>query len=256
MLLPKQEKFDPETYDMDFGLYYRTRKIPDLPQESFLQEGEKPVVYKCEDLELSYQYYSSNWWLCIGYSSFEWGVDQPMGNVAFALENLCKKKGAKIAIVQKTYANDPYYITRNNTSTETKSIQDDDGHFHSYQVTTTTPYEVAVDRFLYSTYLFVKIPEEYRVNYVPGFSISDLSQEDINTYFQNTGVKIITVFNNTPAYLANLHSDDIILEINGKKIIDSTTFFDIQSKANNGDTWKIKVLSRGEEKNISLVIEK
>ncbi len=59
----------------------------------------------------------------------------------------------------------------------------------------------------------------------------------------------------SPADKAGLVENDIILEINGQKISEDNSLADIVKNLNVGDTVKLKIYHKGEEKTVSAVLE-
>lgn len=59
---------------------------------------------------------------------------------------------------------------------------------------------------------------------------------------------------NSPADKAGITEDDIILEVNGIKVEEQNTLFDILKNYNPEDTVSLKIFSKGKEKTISVVL--
>ena len=72
-------------------------------------------------------------------------------------------------------------------------------------------------------------------------------------YKQNTGCLIDIVYKNSAAYFANLCHGDIITRINGSDIFTAEDFYRFRKNAETGDTWKIKIVRDGAEKEITLI---
>ena len=221
-----------------------------FPQNAYLKEGEEPVLMRTSDLEAKYREISSRWYWCIGHSSFN-GPNYSDKAVYRNINKLSKEIKAKVAIWSKSYTN-----TRSGVysfpQTNYNSYVDGYGLHRTYTTTSYSTYSYSVDRYDYSAYFFIPIPEKYRMQYAPGFTIANLSQQDRDTYKQNTGCIIITVFENTVAYYANIFHGDIITEINGRKIYSKADFFDIKDASNISDTWKMIIIRNGRPHKISL----
>lgn len=65
----------------------------------------------------------------------------------------------------------------------------------------------------------------------------------------------LAVVPGSPADKAGIAPNDIILELDGKKINQSNSLLDLLSNYNVGDTVKLKILHRGEEKEVQVVLE-
>ena len=103
--------------------------------------------------------------------------------------------------------------------------------------------------------MFVTIPDDYKLIYMPGFSATDLTEHDRELYKQNTGCLINIVYKNTATYNANLFHGDIITNINGKKIYSTDDFFEYKKNSKIGDKWIMSIVRNGMEKKIELIFK-
>ncbi|MCI6187269.1 MAG: PDZ domain-containing protein [Spirochaetia bacterium] len=221
-----------------------------FPEESYLKDQEIPEIIQTSDLDSKFREVSSNWYWCIGYSGFN-GAELDNSEITQALTNLCNEKKAKIAIWSKEYTdtrNGVYSVPQTNYHSYTNSS----GYLSSYTTTTYSTHSYSVQRYDFSSYLFVSIPDEYKIIYIPGFSTCDLTEHDREIYKQNTGCLINIVYKNTTAYYANLFHGDIITNINGTKILSANDFSEFRKNAEFGDKWKITIVRNGIEKIIEL----
>ena len=222
-----------------------------FPEEAYLKEGETPNIIQTSDLDSKFREISSQWYWCIGYSGFN-GAELSNSEIETALNKLSKEKKAKIAIWSKEYTD-----TRNGVyslpHTNYHSYRNSWGYTSSYTTTTYSTHSYSVQRYDFSSYLFVSIPDEYKIIYIPGFSTADLSERDRELYKQNTGCLVNIVYKNTTAYYANLFHGDIITEINGTKIYSSSDFLEFKRKSNIGDKWNMKIVRNGTVKEVDLI---
>lgn len=221
-----------------------------FPEASYLKVGEEPEIIAVNDLDAKYWELSSDWNRCIGYTKFN-GTQYPIEEINATLKDLCKKNGAKIAIWTKDYSGS----TISNLPIPYTTVHTYGGPFGSVSTYTTTGITTQTytsQRYDYFAYLFISIPEENRIEYAPGFSISELSNEDRNQYKQNTGCLISTVYNKTPAYYANLFHGDIITNINGTKIYSVEDYLNFLETAQIGDVWNITIVRNGMEKTVQV----
>ncbi|MGI5060616.1 PDZ domain-containing protein [Treponema denticola] len=224
-----------------------------FPPEAYLNEGETPIIIEVSDLNSKFREISSNWYWCIGYSGFN-GAELDSSEINTALENLCKEKKAKIAIWSKAYTdtrNGVYSIPHTNYHSYINSY----GYISSYTSTSYSTQSYSVRRYDFSSYLFVTIPDDYKLIYMPGFSATDLTEHDRELYKQNTGCLINIVYKNTAAYNANLFHGDIITNINGKKIYSTHDFFEYKKNSKIGDKWIMSIVRNGMEKKIELIFK-
>lgn len=222
-----------------------------FPQEAYLKGDNLPSIIQTSDLNGKFREISSQWYWYIGNSGFN-GAELSNSEVEEALTILSKEKRAKIAIWSKDYTdtrNGVYSLPHTNYHSYTNSL----GYANYYTTTTYSTHSYSVQRYDFTSYLFIAIPDDYKIIYIPGFSAVNLLDSDRETYKQNTGCLINIVYKNTTAYYANLFHGDIITEINGTKIYSAEDFFEYRKNANIGDNWKMIIIRNGIEKEINLV---
>lgn len=214
-----------------------------FPSEAYLKDGETPAIISTSDLESKYREIASNWFWCIGYSGFN-GPDLHSYEIRDDLVRLGKRTRAKVIAWSKKYTD-----TRSGAytlpNTKYHSYIDFYGNYHSYTTTSYSTYSYSVQRYDYSAYLFVPIPREYRKQYAPGFSVSNLSQKDRERYQRNTGCLVNIVYKNSIAYYANILHGDVITQINDKRIYSVDDFFAVRSKSRKGDLWDMTIIRNG-----------
>lgn len=115
--------------------------------------------------------------------------------------------------------------------TDRHTYTDSYGYTQSITTTSYTTHSYSVDRFNYSIYLFIPIPQKYRIQYVPGINV---------------------VYKDTPAFYANLQHGDVIIKINEKRIYSKDDFFYMRDASKIGDTWKMTIIRNGKKKNVVL----
>lgn len=221
-----------------------------FPQQSYLQAGETPQIIKTQNIESQKRELLSNWYWCIGYSGFN-GKEYDDYDIKESLKSLSETHRAKIAIWSKTYTN-----TKNGTytipHTNYNYYVDAYGTTHSTTTTTYSTHSYSVDRYNYSAYLFIPMPEESKKLYTPGFAVTYLSQQDQDTYKQNTGCLIYVVYRYTEAFYANLSYGDIITQINGYPIYSVEDYVRFRRHAKIGDIWDMTIIKNGKEKHTRL----
>ena len=246
--------FFPSCVTTEFKDFYSPWYEDDyFPTDAYLKVGDSPDIIETSDLNIKFREISSNWYWCIGSSGFN-GVELSSSEINTALENLCNEKKAKLAIWSKQYTdtrNGVYSVPYSNYY----SYINPSGYISSYTKTSYSTYSYSVKRYDFSSYLFVSIPEEYKIIYIPGFSATDLTESQREVYKQNTGCLINIVYKNIPAYFANLFHGDIIKNINGKDILSADDFFEYKKKSNIGDKWLLTIIRNGTEKKAEVVFE-
>ena len=72
----------------------------------------------------------------------------------------------------------------------------------------------------------------------------------------STGIIVKKVYPNSPASKYGLKNNDVILELNGKRVTSAGTFIGELAAKRIGETVNLKVYSNGKEKNINITLEK
>jgi len=114
--------------------------------------------------------------------------------------------------------------------------------------TVTVPYTRYYDNFNQWAVYMVKSNRIHKL----GLVMRDFSPEERAGFGRNTGAFIDTVLNNSPAFLADIVSGNILIAINGEKVnnagqaktmIDNLSF--------GGETIVLRVIKNGEQKDIT-----
>ena len=114
--------------------------------------------------------------------------------------------------------------------------------------TVTVPYMRQYNNFDQWAVYMVKSNEVHKL----GILIRDLSQQERSIFKRNTGTVIDVVLTNSPAYLADIIQGDVLLAINGEKIIDSPHAGKIITEREfGGQTIVLTMIKDGVEKDIT-----
>lgn len=221
-----------------------------FPEEAYLQNGQEIKIYHVKNVDEEFREVASYWYWCIGYSGFN-GSAINNDEINTAIKKLCEKERATIAIWSANYTdtrNGSYSVPHINYHYYTNAY----GSTSSYTTTSFANYSYSIQRYDYSAYLFIRIPQSRRLAYTPGIAVSDLTQHDREFYKQNTGALINIVYKNTTAYYANLIHGDIITNINGKRINSPEDYFDVLEKSKIGDIWNITFVRNGQERHVEI----
>ena len=74
------------------------------------------------------------------------------------------------------------------------------------------------DFYFYEAYFLKSITPSNKIQYLLGLDVKELDYEDRLRLSRNTGVVITNVYENSPAFFANLSVDHIITAVNGKTV--------------------------------------
>lgn len=87
-----------------------------------------------------------------------------------------------------------------------------------------------------------------------GVSVTDVSAEAIS-YGLPAGAAVLAVNDNSPAQKAGLEESDIITNVNGEEITKANDLTAVVKRASAGDKLTLKVYSKGEYKQLEIVVE-
>ncbi len=227
--------------------YTEVQPIESVPEECRLAENETPKVFYSDDIQSDLYFMRSNYFQVIGHSSWN-GTADAGGEEAFLSDiiSLCKEKGAKTAIYSEKYTdtrNEIYSIPLTNNHYYT----DSNGYMRSYSTTSFMTNSYSVNRYDYDVYFFVPYSESYIKAPKIGIEFRNLDSADRIKLQRNTGVFVDVVYENSPAFFANLSRGDVIIEINGENILNAEIYNSVSSKLSANDSVEIKYIRNGKE---------
>tara|TARA_R110002072_G_C7832012_1_gene524243 strand:- start:71 stop:898 length:828 start_codon:yes stop_codon:yes gene_type:complete len=213
--------------------YYDVNTINEIEK---LAPNEEPKVYSSNDFNKDIYTLRSRNYILLGYSSFNGGY-QDIENAKKHAKNI----GATVVLAKSKYTN-------TQTSTSTLILPDNKTTYHNgtvnsnsshsnvygqnvgstsstgiYSGSSTTygtkaiPYTTNQRRYDQQAYYFVKSTKKLKF----GLGNDDLPQDLRLKLQRNTGSIISIVFENSPAFYANLFPGDVIISIDGVNIINA-----------------------------------
>ncbi|MDO5772810.1 MAG: PDZ domain-containing protein [Spirochaetales bacterium] len=229
--------------------YTEVQSIESVPEDCRLAENEVPKVFYSDDIQSDLYFVRSNYFQVIGYSAWN-GPDEIGAGGEDCLQNeivsFCKGKGAKAAIYSKRYTdtrNGVYSVPLVNNHYYT----DSNGYMRSYSTTSFMTNSYSVNRYNYDVYFFVPYSQSYIKAPKIGIEFRNLDSADRIKLQRNTGICIDIVYENSPAFFANLSRGDVIIEINGTNILNTDTYLSVSSKLSANDSVEIKYIRNGKE---------
>ena len=229
--------------------FYPWYKDNVFPPEAYLKDNEEPVIAGPANLNAKFREITSHWYWCVGQTSFS-GEYSSYQEVQERLANICRRYKLKIAIWDETLVD---------TEHETITLPHRDHHsfyahgqYHSFTTKSYRTYSFDIDTYAYHAFFFIPIPKKHRMQYAPGFSVTNLTPKDRETFKQNTGSLITVVYDKTVAFYANLFPGDIITQINGKTIYTTKDLFDVRDASKIGDIWDIIFVRNGQLYRVTL----
>lgn len=240
-------------------------KNPPVPTTDliYLDQNEKPQIFSTNDLQRDVKIARSKYWLPIGYSSF----NGPMGTQDQLLSQ-AQALGAPMVLVTSQFTENrtittPLFIPNNQTTyyngTTNGQIYGSYGYNANYNSNTTgtaTTYGTTVvpitktqTRYDQTAVYFVRSSRKYKF----GVTLNPLTPELRQKYERNTGALVDIVYENTPAFNANILPEDIITELDGKAVENNVQFNTVflNSHPVNG-LLSVKILRNGTEKTINV----
>jgi hypothetical protein len=164
-----------------------------------LNEGEEPRIKRSSNIDNDFFEIRSNHYSCIGDTSFN-GPDQDITN---DIKWQCRQNGATLALYSVEYTDTRYGSSYYKGTGGTYSIR----------------------RYDYQVYYFVPLIYTFELTFgIDGNNLSNKLRQEIG---RNTGVYVNIVYNNTPAFHANILRGDVIIRINEYTINNYSDFLDI-----------------------------
>lgn len=213
--------------------YEEATPVGSLPDPDLLEEGETPKIQRSDDLKRDVEALLPKRYAVIGSSSFNGSLEDEKNAIDQA-----KKIGATLILVQSQYTNtrattstltlpttDVSYTTGNSNSTS--NVSTNTGLYGTvntntrYNQTTTThgsksvPITTHQRRYDQTAVYLVKIDPELKL----GAIFVDLAPELRKRFERNTGAVIDLVFEDTPAFYADLLKGDIVTNIDNEKVM-------------------------------------
>lgn len=194
--------------------------------------------------------YAKKGYVAIGHSSFNSGANEPDGG---AISQAVAVGADRVAILHPSYTNSvtttiPMTTPTTDTSytSGTATAYGSGGSATAYGNATTTTYgskttyvPVTTNRYDFGAMYFVK------TKFVFGAFFDDLSDVDRVTFETNKGVRVLTIVDHSPAYLADVLVGDVLLLANGQSIQGRAWFTDFLA-ARSGGTIELTVARGGQ----------
>jgi serine protease Do len=245
--------------------YFDPKSIPQAfaADVKYLEPGETPQIFSTNDMSRDVKIARSKYWLPIGYSSF----NGAMGTQAQLLKQ-AETLGAPMVLVTSQFTGNrtvttPLFLPNNQTTyyngTTNGQINGYNANYNSNTTGTATTYGTTVvpitsvqARYDQTAVYFARYVKKLKF----GLSFVPLTPELRQKYERNTGALVDIVFENSPAFTANILPGDIVTEIDGKAVENN-----LQAMALMSDTQPInglstiKILRNGSEKTINVQLE-
>lgn len=242
-----------------------------LDEVQKLRPNEEPKVLTSNDLKKDIYILRSKNYIAIGYSSFNGGMESIENAV-----NQAKEIGATVILAKSNYTNTQTttstLLLPNNKTTYHNGLTSSNSTYSngygkkigssssngSYIGTSTeygtqaVPFTSSQRRYNQSAVFFVKSTTKPRF----GLATTDIPQDLRVQIKRNTGSMIDVVFEDTPAFYANLLPGDVIISINGINVKNPAHGIKIMnSTPSSQKISQFKIIRDQEEKDVAINLE-
>lgn len=227
-----------------------------MPDVELLAEGAIPAIFRSDDLKRDVGIAISRGYELIGESALNGEIQSEAALIAQA-----QSVRATLVLLNTKFTNTktittPLFLPNNQTTFSSGTVN---GTYSSatYNGTSTTygtsvvPITSQQQRYDQTALYFVKSKKKLRV----GIFFDSLTPELRSRYERNTGVYIQNVAEGSAAFIANVLSGDVVIEVNGTPVIEKNQFQKVVADAISATgTLTFKVLRNGTEKLIPIPI--
>lgn len=253
-------------YKQFYHPYVGVDPLDTLSDIELISENQDPQILKTENLDRDILILRSKKYIPIGFSSFN-GV---LEDTKYAASQ-AKKVGASIVLVSSRYTNtqttsSTLLLPDNKTTYHSGSVYGNTSYSNAYggysgSSTTTGSYSgksttygskavpITSHHNLYdqTAVYFVKSNKKYKF----GIQFHDLSPEDKAILERNTGVLIMVVIEDSPAFYSNVLAGDILIAVDGTTVKNKDHALKLMSSIPSPRNQSIlKVIRNGQEKDI------
>jgi hypothetical protein len=217
------------------GFYRSYIDSKNNPAYDTLTQGEEPKIYSSSSINYDMNSLISQGYVLIG----ETKVNGPERSIVSDIKTQCKANGATVVLYQIEYTH-----TVNNQN-KARNYNGNTGYggsatlLDAFGASADLVNSIPVNRYDYTVYYFVTMSYSSNSRGLNELRFILHSREnigieycDLGNYLEGlldrtTGVYVISVLNNSPAFEGGLQAGDIIVEINGKNIRNSKGMFNI-----------------------------
>jgi hypothetical protein len=178
-----------------------------------LKQDEQPRITRSYNIDDDAFDLLSEYFIIVGRTGFN-GTASDQENLVENIRRQCRQNGATIAIYEIAY-------------TDTRSGSFSSGGSYN------------IRRYDYVVYYFVKSTAERDLI---GLWLRDLDSEERRRFQRNTGAIVNVVYRNSPAFIANIQKDDIIIRINDHNINDKDDYWLISLFLSKGTDIEIEYI--------------
>ncbi|MEZ8197005.1 PDZ domain-containing protein [Vibrio cortegadensis] len=228
--------------------YYPNQNLNDTSKITYLKKGDKVTVFTTDDFDRDIKILLSKKHVLLGYSSFNGGYEDISNAKAQA-----KQVGATAVLVGAEYTN-----TQTNTqtlllpSTQTTYLSGSINGTATTYGTKPVTYTSNQRRFDQTAYYFAKFTQKLQF----GVSHSDLTPDMRKELQRNTGAIIEIVYEDTPAFYANIFMGDIVISVDSVNVKNGEHFAKLMAEVPaNQPSSEFEILRNGKVHTITVTFE-
>jgi len=246
--------------------YQSLHEVSTLKEVELLMENQEPTLYTSDNMDRDIIRLRSKHYIVIGYSSFNGGYEDQGSIIAQA-----KSVGATVVLASSEFTNTAtttsmrvlpdnqttYHsgnvsanTTYNNTSSGSFGYGSTNGTYSGTSTTygtKTIPVTSSQNRYDQNAVYFVKLTNKFKF----GVTLQDLTAEQRSKNGRNVGAMVEIVYENTPAFTANLLMGDILIAIDGKAVAGWEQAYNILDRISDDSSSSVfTILRNGSEKDI------
>lgn len=236
---------------------FYVQKIPsgDLNNLNLLKKDQAPKIYSTNDIKKDINALRSKRYVVIGTSEFNAQFEKTDKAI-----DVAKSIGATIVLVNNTYTDTqsavvPFFLPNTTTTTTTGMISSPYNSPSTFSGTSTA-YGTSVVPFIVNNRRYDQVAVYFaQSNIKPkvGILFNDLTDKERKEYGQNTGVIIMTVIENSPAFLANIVNGDLILKFDNKDVVNSNNLVKLIGEKKLDEKATFTLIRNGKIVEISLI---
>jgi len=234
--------------------YFDAKNEPNVER---LKENEEPKVFRTQSLNKDIKSLESKRFVAIGHSSFN-GVYEDDKKV----KSFAREIGATLVLLSTEFTGSqtaviPLYMPNSSTSFHSGTVYSG-GSSGSYTGTSTTygstiiPMVTTQQRYDQTAFYFIKSTKPIKF----GIAVINMSDTQRKTIGRNTGALVNYVVEDTPAFFANVMSDDVVIKYDSVDIKNGEHFLELMS--NKDDSIKrvlLTAIRNGKEITIPIKFE-
>lgn len=233
-------------------------EVSELPSPEILEKGEEPGIFGTDNFARDIEMLAPKHFVVIGQSSFNGEFEDQNKVIAQA-----KRVGATIVLVKSEYTN-------TQTTTSSLFLPDNKTTYHSgtanaysstgsaygtYSGTSTTygtkavPFTTHQRRYDQNAVFLLKINPKMRF----GLQFDNLTPQIRREIERNTGAVIKVVYEDMPAFYANLLSGDILLAVEGSEVKNREHAVELMGQLDpTATSAELLILRKGVEKSVEV----